>query len=78
MPIFDVSGTLLILGAFCANAVAFSLLLQPVAWHAKKISAMDELRAEAIKVCRALIFNKYCGQFFRFSLLFFALNIKYF
>ncbi|XP_011313887.1 uncharacterized protein [Fopius arisanus] len=57
MPIFDVSGTLLILGGFSAHSIACSLLLHPVAWHAKKISVMDELRAEAIKEKHDIMLN---------------------
>ncbi|XP_015114501.1 uncharacterized protein LOC107039418 [Diachasma alloeum] len=57
MPIFDVSGTLLILGGFATHSVACSLLLHPVAWHAKKINVMDELRAEAIKEKQDTVLN---------------------
>lgn len=38
MPIFGVPGTLLILSGISLNAVACALLLQPVMWHAKKVS----------------------------------------
>lgn len=56
MPVFGVTGTVLLFGGFALNAVACALLLQPVLWHAKKISLVDELQAEGIKVCEIFIF----------------------
>lgn len=43
-------GTVLIFSGIALNAVACALLLQPVAWHAKNISLVDEIMSEAIKV----------------------------
>ncbi|KAH0557789.1 hypothetical protein KQX54_011725, partial [Cotesia glomerata] len=42
MPMFGVPGTLLILSGICMNAVACALLLQPVMWHAKKVTKEPE------------------------------------
>ncbi|KAK0072570.1 hypothetical protein PV325_011159, partial [Microctonus aethiopoides] len=49
LPIYGVPGTVLIFSGIALNAVACALLLQPVAWHAKNISLVDEIMSEAIK-----------------------------
>ncbi|XP_055639974.1 uncharacterized protein LOC129777621 [Toxorhynchites rutilus septentrionalis] len=54
LPRFDVSGTVLIFAGFAMNAVACSLLLQPVEWHAKSANPTitNEADVEPTSLCQ--------------------------
>ncbi|XP_034189364.2 uncharacterized protein LOC117608408 isoform X1 [Osmia lignaria lignaria] len=43
IPLYGVTGTVLIFGSFAFNAVVCALLLQPVHWHVKKEKDIDKL-----------------------------------
>ena len=44
MPIYGMSGTVLLYGGFAFNSVACAILLQPVSRHAKKESDSEGLK----------------------------------
>ena len=47
IPLYGVTGTVLIFGSFAFNAVVCALLLQPVHWHVKKEKDIDKLNNSA-------------------------------
>ncbi|CAO1385665.1 unnamed protein product [Diamesa serratosioi] len=61
MPEYGVQGTVLICSALALNAIACSLLLQPVAWHTKKIpnALKDDVEVQLIDKIPDVV-CKYC------------------